>query len=160
QNAIPDFGYDYARELGLALIDDPARWQRGAEYLRIAARGLPKQGPTLFLKLAQAYEKAGDAEMARTYRNQAKRARLEIGVQSLSGDERSAYFTAVHNLAEDADRRNDLDAAIENYRFYTESERSGMETYRRLADVYERKGDMLAALKSTEQALQYMGSSK
>ena len=109
----------------MALIDDPARWERGADYLRIAVRGLPAQGPSLFLKLAQAYDKAGDPEMARTYRNQAKLAGLQIGVKALSGDERSAYFTAVHNLAEDADRRGEVEEAIRHYTDYTASERSG-----------------------------------
>src|SRR2546430_12386612 len=55
----------YAQQLGLALIDDPARWPRGAEYLRVAARGLPQHGPTMFQKVAAAHERAGDAAGAR-----------------------------------------------------------------------------------------------
>ena len=37
-------------------------------------------------------------------------------------------------------------AAIENYRLYTEYDRAGLETYRILADLYERHGDVWAAL--------------
>ena len=57
------------------------------------------------MKLAEAQEKAGNLENARNYRDQAKRAGLLIGVKALTGDERTAYFAAVHWLAEDADRR-------------------------------------------------------
>jgi tetratricopeptide (TPR) repeat protein len=38
---------------------------------------------------------------------------------------------------------------------YSESERSGLETLRTLAELYERKGDALAALRVTDQALIY-----
>src|SRR5262249_29881772 len=40
----PDFDHGYAQQLGLALINDPARWPRGGEYFRIAARGIPALG--------------------------------------------------------------------------------------------------------------------
>src|SRR5206468_10336428 len=41
-----------------------------------------------------------------------------------------------------------------------ESERSGLETLRTLADLYERKGNALAALRATEQALVYSPKDK
>jgi tetratricopeptide (TPR) repeat protein len=47
--------------------------------------------------------------------------------------------------------------AIENYRLYGESERSGVETLRTLARLYEQKGDVLGALLATEKALLYAG---
>ncbi len=59
------------------------------------------------------------------------------------------------SLAETAQAAGDLDAAVENYHLYAESERSGLETLRTLADLYERKGDPLMALRVTEQALLY-----
>ena len=49
----PTFDYNYVQQLGLALVEDDVRWQRGGEYLRIAAHGLPALGPTLFLQIAQ-----------------------------------------------------------------------------------------------------------
>ena len=64
------------------------------------------------------------------------------------------------SLAETAQAAGDLDAAIENYHLYAESERSGLETLRTLADLYERKGDPLMALRVTEQALLYNPSDK
>jgi tetratricopeptide (TPR) repeat protein len=45
--------------------------------------------------------------------------------------------------------------AVENYRLYSESERSGIETLRTLAGLYEQKGDVLAALLTTERGLLY-----
>ena len=59
-----DFDHGYAQQLGLALINDPVRWQRGGEYLRLAARGMPALGPSLFTQIAQAHERAGHAEGA------------------------------------------------------------------------------------------------
>src|SRR5438034_2851247 len=56
-----DFDHDYAQQLGLALINDSRRWRRGTEFLRIAARGLRSQGPSIFLQLANAHQKAQDA---------------------------------------------------------------------------------------------------
>ena len=58
-------------------------------------------------------------------------------------------------MADGALAHNALDLAIENYQFYTEFERSGLETLRTLADLHERKGDALSALRVTEQALIY-----
>src|SRR5204863_511855 len=41
------FDHSYAQQLGLALVADPQRWRRGAEYLRLAARGLPQNAATI-----------------------------------------------------------------------------------------------------------------
>src|SRR5262249_19754879 len=69
--------------------------------------------------------------------------------------DRQEYCAAVRHVGEEAVGRGDLDAAIENIRLYSESERSGMETLRTLAELYERKGDPLFAARITDQALQY-----
>src|SRR5260370_25809751 len=50
--------HNYAQELGLALINDPQRWQRGGEYLPLAARRLPPLRPSLFIQIAPAHERA------------------------------------------------------------------------------------------------------
>jgi tetratricopeptide (TPR) repeat protein len=90
----------------------------------------------------------------------AKRAGVSVGHKNLADQERQAYFATVKLLGEDALARGDLDAAVENYRLYSESERSGLETLRTLADLYERKGDALSAARVTDQALQYNGKDK
>jgi tetratricopeptide (TPR) repeat protein len=149
------FDHEYAQQLGLALIDDNARWRRGGEYLRLAARGLPFLGPTLFVQVAQAHQRAGHLEEARHHYELAKRAGLAVGPNNLAEAERQAYFATVKLLGEDALARGDIDAAIENYHLYAESERAGLETLRTLASLYEKKGDALSAMRVTDQALVY-----
>jgi tetratricopeptide (TPR) repeat protein len=158
--AAADFDHGYARELGLALIGDPARWQRGAEYLRVAARGLPDQAPALFAQIAQAHERAGDAAGSRVGLLQARQAGQAVGPKNLSEEARQVYFTAVKQIAESAAANGDLSEAIANYHLYLESERSGVETLRTLADLYERKGDPLSAARATEQGLVYNAKDK
>jgi tetratricopeptide (TPR) repeat protein len=157
---LPHFDHAYAQQLGLALINDPVRWQRGGEYLRLAARGLPATGPTMFIQIAQANQRAGNEEGARHNFEMAKRAGRLVGPKNLADEERLAYFQTVKQLGEAALARGDLDAAIENYLLLTEWERSGVETLRLLADLYERRGDPLAAVRVTEQALVYNGRDK
>jgi tetratricopeptide (TPR) repeat protein len=154
------FDHAYAQQLGLALINDPVRWQRGGEYLRIAARGTPSAGTSLFIQIAQANQRAGNAEGAWHNFELAKRAGQSVGPKNLPDEERQAYFNTVKLLADSAMARGDVDSAIENYRLYSESERSGVETLRLLAELYERRGDPLAALRMTEQALAYNARDK
>ncbi len=158
--AAPHFDHPYVQQLGLALIDDPSHWRRGGEYLRMAARGLPALGPTIFVQIAKAHQRAGHIDDARHNYELAKRAGLAVGPKNLADQERQDYFATVKLLAEDALAREDTDAAIENYRLYSESERSGIETLRTLAGLYARKGDALSAARATDQALQYNGKDK
>jgi len=145
----------YLQHLGVGLIDDDTRWQRGGEYLRLAARGLPALGPSLFVQIAQAQQRAGHFEEARHNYGLARRAGQAVGPKNLDETQRQAYFATVKFLAEEALQRGDVEAAIENFRLYSESERSGIETLRTLASLYEQKGDVLAAARVTDQALQY-----
>jgi tetratricopeptide (TPR) repeat protein len=152
--------HSYLQQLGLSLINDDSGWRRGGEYLRMAARGLPALGPTLFVQIAQAQQRAGQFEDARHNYELAKRAGQGVGPKNLDEPERQAYFATVKLLGEDAMSRGDSDSAIENYRLYSESERSGIETLRTLAELYQRKGDPLAAARVTDQALQYNGKDR
>jgi tetratricopeptide (TPR) repeat protein len=149
------FDHSYAHQLGLALINDSANWRRACEYLRMAARGLPGKGPSIFTQIAQAHQREGATDGVWPNYELAKRAGLEVGPKNLSPDERQVYFTAVKLMADGALAHQTIDLAIENYQLYTECERSGLETLRTLADLHERKGDALAALRVTEQALIY-----
>jgi tetratricopeptide (TPR) repeat protein len=153
--AAQHFDHEYVQQLGLALIDDNARWQRGGEYLRMATRGLPALGPTIFVQIAQAHQRAGHIEEARHNYELAKRAGVAVGQKDLADAERQAYFATVKLLGEDALARDDLDAAIENYHLYAESERAGLETLRTLASLYAKKGDALSAARVNDQALVY-----
>jgi tetratricopeptide (TPR) repeat protein len=150
-----DFDHGYVQQLGMALINDPARWQRGVEFLRLAARGLLPQAPSIFLQIAQAHEREGQRDAVWQYYEMAKRVGQAAGPKNLAEEDRQAYFTAVKLLAENARAREDYPAAIENYHLYAEAERSGLETLRILTELYERKGDVGSALRVTEQALLY-----
>lgn len=155
-----EFDHAYVQQLGLALIPDPGRWQRGAEYLRLAGRGLPASAPSIFVQVAHACEKAGDSLAALQNYELAKNAGKGLGHKNLSEEERQTFFAAVKTLAEKAQARGDIAAAIENWELYTEFERSGMDTLRNLADLYEKRGDPLSALRITEQAMLYSGKDK
>ncbi|MBY0526925.1 MAG: hypothetical protein K2R98_26260, partial [Gemmataceae bacterium] len=154
------FDHGYAQQLGLALINDTERWQRGAEYLRMAARGLPVLGPSIFTQIAQALQRAGNAEGALHNFEMAQRTGRAVGAKNLAPEEQKAYFAAVKFLAESATARGDWEAAIENYHLYTEHESSGLEVLRTLAGLYERKGDPLSALRIVEIALCHKGNDK
>jgi tetratricopeptide (TPR) repeat protein len=149
------FDHAYARECGLAKINDGAGWQRGAEYLRMAANGLPLEAPALYVQIAKAEEKAGNVDAVYANYELARNAGRAAGPKSLKTEDRHMFYAVVKVLAEDAINRGDVDAALENYHLYTDYERSGVETYRSLAKLYEQKKDTWAALRCCEQGLQY-----
>jgi len=155
-----EFDHGYAHQLGLALVNEAERWQRGCEFLRIAARGLPAHGPSILCQIAQAYQKHGDGEKAWNYYELAKKAGRAAGPKNLPDEERQIYYSALKLLGDGAMAHNRLDLAIENYQLYAEYERAGLETLRTLADLHERQGDPLAALRVTEQALLYNAKDK
>jgi hypothetical protein len=156
----PDFDHSYAQQLGLALINDPNRWSRGAEFLRIAARGMPAHAPAMFIEIARAHDRAGDGDGVWSNYHRVKLAGRAAGPKSLSDEDRHAFFAVVKLLADDAIARGDLDEAIDDYLLYRDYERSGKETYRALAGLYEKKKDAWAALHATEQGLLYDSQDK
>jgi tetratricopeptide (TPR) repeat protein len=153
--AAPYIDHAYLQQLGVSLIDDEVRWHRGGEYLRLAARGLPALGPTLFLQIAQAQQRVGLITEARHNYELAKRAGQGVGPSNLAAAEQQAYFATVKFLGEEAMHRGDTDGAIENFRLYSESPQSGIETLRALAELYKRKGNVLAAARVVDQGLQF-----
>lgn len=157
---VTEFDHDYCLQLGLASIGDTARWQRGAEYLRIAACGMPERGPSIYYQIAQACQRAGDEEGSRGNSEMVKRSAREIGLKNLAAEDQHAYFATVKQLGEAAYARGDVDKAIENLTLYTESNQSGVDTLRTLTELYEKKGDALSALHINEKALFYDGKNK
>jgi tetratricopeptide (TPR) repeat protein len=148
-----EFDHEYVRQLGQANLQDPAHWQRGVELLRIAARGLPRSAVAIFIQVAQAYDKAGDPDQSWAYYRLTRDAGRAVGAKNLANEDRHAYFAVVKMLADDAMATGDAAAAIENFHLYTEYERSGKETYRLLAELYQRRHDAWSALRCTEQGL-------
>jgi tetratricopeptide (TPR) repeat protein len=155
QSPAPEFNYEYVQQLGLALINDSRRWRRAAEFLRIAARGLGAQSPSIFLQIANAHQRAGDAAGVWDNYELVKQAGRAVGPQNLTDESRRTYFDVLKVLGEDARSRDDTDAAIDSYQLFAESERSGLETLRILAELYEKHGDVFPALFTVEKALLY-----
>jgi tetratricopeptide (TPR) repeat protein len=156
------FNYDYAEQLGLARIDDPddAQRERAMGFLRIAGRGLPDRGPGIFAKLAEVAAARGDHEAARGYREQVKRCGVLVGPKALAADQRKVYFATLRTAAEEAEARGDYEEAIADLRLYLEGGTAELESYRKMADLYEKARDPLNALLMTETALTYSGKDR
>ncbi len=154
---VAEFDYGYAEQLGTVLINEPARLQRGVEFLAIAATGLQAEAPRIWHTIAEAWEKNGNPAGAALARHQGKQAGLIVGHKQLPDASRHAYFAMLKTLADDSERAGDLDAAAGNLSLFAEYDRSGIETLRALADLHERRGDSLAALNAVERARLYNG---
>ena len=153
-DAPTDFNYDYVEQLGLALVDDPDPTQkaRGKAFLRIAGRGLPARGPAIFRKLADV---TADPAEARGYKEQVKRAGVNVGPKNLAPEMRATYFQTLNELVSDAEARGDYESAIGDLRLYMENGKNELEGYRKLAGLFEKNGDPLNALLMTETGLIY-----
>ena len=152
-----DFSHRYAEELGLSLIGNSEQWQRGAQFLRMAANGQPLRRPSILQRLADACAKAGDAAQSLKYLQMVRDFALEVGVQNLPADQRAVYFATVKRLGDEASARNDSDEAIYNYGLSTHDPASGVPTLRALAEQYEKRKDVMNALRITEKALCHDG---
>ncbi len=157
--ALPkDFSFEYVEQMGLALIDDsdPDRRERGMGYLRIAGRGMPERGPSIYAKLADVYEKIGDAENMRKAMENVKQSGLAVGPRNLARDQRQIYLETLRKLSELADKQGDHETAINDLRQYqTDGGPAALESYRKLAELYGKNGDALNALLMTETGLTY-----
>ena len=134
-----DFDHEYVHQLGLALLDDRERWQRGCEYLRIAGRGLPAKAPVFYIQMAKAHERAGATQAMWEHYHKAMQAGKAAKPANLSPEDKEALFAAVKQLGEHAQSQGKTDEALACFKFYSEYERAGLETYRTLAELFERK---------------------
>ena len=100
----------------------------------------------------------GDTEAARGYLEQVKRAGLTVGPAALAADQRETYLAALQKLADIEEARGDHGAAIDDLRHYLEGGgRAELAAYRRLADLWGKKGDPLNGLLMVETGLTYSG---
>lgn len=148
------FNYEYAEQLGLALIDTE-QVERGTAYLRIAGRGLHQRGPGLFTKLAEVAAARGQHEEAYGYWDQVKRSGLVAGPTRLAADQQAFYFAALKKLIEAAEARGDFDSAIDHLRVLIEGGQENVQTLRQLAELHAKGGDVLNALLIVERGLIY-----
>ncbi len=154
QPATP-FNHAYAQQLGLALLDDPGQWRRGCGYLRIAAHGMPAKTPNLLIQIAATHEKHGDVEGMWENNLQAMRIGRSIGVANIDAADREPLFAAVKKIGDLAFQQNRFDIALEAYKFYSQNENAGIETWRMLAELFERNKDVWQALHCNEHAMRY-----
>ncbi|MBX7105249.1 MAG: hypothetical protein K1X57_14295 [Gemmataceae bacterium] len=149
------FDAGYVEQLGRALLDDPTRVRRAAEFLGIAAEARPEDAPRLAQLAADALDQHGDRDAARDVRRAGRRAGATVGVRNLNDTARASYFAVTKSLAESALVAKDWAEAADCLRDYAESDQSGIETLRTLAECHERLGDPLAALAATARGLVY-----
>ena len=157
---MPRFNYEYGQQLGLALIEDAQQWPRGCEYLRIAAHGMPLRAATLYIQIANTHEKHGDNDGLWTNYMKAMQIGRQIGVENLLPADRETLFASVKKIGELALKQGQTDAALEAFKFYSLYENAGIETYRVLAELFEKKVDIWQALRCCEHALTYNAADK
>ncbi|QVL34621.1 hypothetical protein KIH39_12145 [Telmatocola sphagniphila] len=155
---LENFDYGYCEQLGLPLLEDSVRWERGIDYTRIALHGQPLRSPSLYQRIIDTYEKQKLPSKAQAYRVRSKDAGTEIGPSNFPPAEQEIYFAQVKKMADEAAAIEDYDSAIAAYSVYSHYEKSGVETLRQLAEMYEKKKDVLNALRVNEKALIYKSS--
>src|SRR5207245_1718731 len=119
--------------------------------------------------IGKAHERAGDSEGMRRCYERAKQAGRAVGVKNLGDEDRKNLFDIVHWLGTTAMAQGQIDDALDSFKFYTQYERAGLETYRTLAELNEQHSrlspadherDIWMALHCTEHALTYDGKDK
>lgn len=160
--AVAGFDHQYAREVGFALLGDPNNWQRGCDFLQMAARGLPTLAPALIIEVGRTHEKHGIADAKWTWYRDAIQLGRKVGAKNLSVEDRKLLFAVTKAVGDRAKGQDDVDAALDAYKYYADNalaEGGGaLETYRTLADLFEKKKDVWMALHCTEHALTYNSS--
>lgn len=149
----PGLNYDYLDQLGQSLL--ATERERGAGYLRMAARGLPARAVAIFHQLATLAQDAGDTEASTGYLNQIKRAGVTAGPKSLPAESLAHYKNALEALAANAEAKGNFPAAVEDYRLLVEASEVTPDLLRRLAELYANAGDPLNAAVVAERGLLY-----
>jgi tetratricopeptide (TPR) repeat protein len=152
---VTEFDYGYVREMGIALIEQAAQWRRGEELLRIAARGLPLEATDLYVRIAKAHESASDVEGMWANFSNAVQVGKAAGVANLTPEGRQTLFATVKAIGDRAITENRLPVALDAYKFYSQREEAGIETWRTLAELFERSGDVWNATHCAEHALTF-----
>lgn len=166
-----DFDHAYAEQLGLALAADGKNWQKGCSFLRIAAKGQPAKAPVLYMHIGKAHEKFGDPQGLWDNYVTALRSAKTLGMGNVAADDKVSLFAAAKLLGDHAVKENLLDIGLEAYKFYSQYEKAGAETWRTLAELFERRAkqadaeakaqqyqdNLYLALNCTEHALSYSG---
>ena len=152
---VTEFDYGYVREMGIALIEQAQQWRRGEELLRIAARGLPLEATDLYVRIAKAHESASDVEGMWANFGYAVQVGKAAGVANMTPEARAEVFAIAKAIGDRAIAENRIDVALDAYKFFSQREEAGIETWRTLAELFERKGDVWNAVHCTEHGLTF-----
>lgn len=167
-----DFDHGYAEQLGLAMVAQKEDWQKGCSFLRIAAKGQPAKSPILHIHIGKAHEKFGDPQGLWDNYLAALRAG-KSALAHLPSEDKISLFAIAKLLGDHMVKENRIDVALEAYKFYSQYDKAGGETWRSLAELFERQAkeadahgrqdtyqdSLCLALHCTEHALSYSGFS-
>ena len=135
------FDFDHVQQLGFALLENRDQWQRGCELLRIAAHGQPAQATNLYMHIAHTHDKHGDRAGLWTNYLTAMTIGRKLGVQNLQPADKEALFVNVKKVGDLAFKEDRIDVALEAYKFLSLHENAGIETWRTLANLFEKMAE-------------------
>ena len=141
--------------LGVGMLEDANKRLRGAELVRLAAQANPGTSPASLIAVAKSLQAVGDEQAGLEHFRMAVALGQRQGPANLAAADRDLFFRAVKYLAEVAEHVENWPDAAKLWSLYSEYDRSGLETLRKLADLNERLGDPSQALRAVEKALLY-----
>ncbi|MGL4424480.1 MAG: tetratricopeptide repeat protein, partial [Gemmataceae bacterium] len=152
-----EFNYEYLEQVAQAILAQPGTTDtpRAMANLRMAATGLPDRAPQIFAQLSTLALQQGSVVEAAGYDEQLQRAVGQLGVNRLSPEQKPLYIAALQRIVATATTANDIPKAILTQRAILETGTNELESFRIMADLYERSKDPLNALLMTETGLVY-----
>lgn len=150
--AFARFDFRYCRDVAIELSNESTA--HATELFWIAREGLPDEQLSLLFRIAQMTQ-SRDPDQAFTLFRQVRDEARTRGISSLSRAEREALDESVKRLALDAEEKGNISEAITNWEVFATSDRSGVNTRRRLQSLYESLGDRLNAVRHLQAALAY-----
>ena len=150
----------YLDEIAAALAGDDSTWKRAASYMAMAVEAGGSRMVRRLIALARLLEARGDEDGSRARFRQAAEAGRAMGPEALEPEDKDLYFRAARHQAELAEHEGRGADAIGWWQATLASDRSGIETLRRLAALHEAAGDPLSALKDVVKGLIYQADDK
>lgn len=150
----------YLDELAAALAEDDSTWQRAASYMAMATEAGGSRVVRRLIGLARLLERHGEHEKSLERFHEAAVAGRTMGPDALEQEDRELYFRAARHQAELAEHEGRSSDAMAWWQATLASERSGIETLRRLAVLFEAAGDAYSALRYVVRGLVYQANDK
>ncbi|MBX9654543.1 hypothetical protein K2Y11_13090 [bacterium] len=150
--AFARFNFRFCRDVAMELSNESP--MQAVELLWIAREGLADEQLSLLYRIAQLKQSHDPTQALTLYRQVREEARAK-GLSSLSRTDREALDESLKRLALDAEEKGNTSEAITNWEVFATSDRSGVNTRRRLQSLYESMGDRLNAVRHLQAALAY-----